>query len=83
MTTSKHLAPVVLFVYNRPYHTRCTVEALKNNIFAVSKIKHMSTSLITRHKDKYKIRNRKACNSSLCQFKSPGGNGLEHPAEMA
>jgi hypothetical protein len=27
-------APIVLFVYNRPSHTKRTVEALKNNIFA-------------------------------------------------
>jgi len=29
-----NLAPIVLFVYNRPWHTRQTVEALKNNRFA-------------------------------------------------
>ncbi len=28
------LAPIVLFVYNRPWHTRKTVEALQKNIFA-------------------------------------------------
>ncbi len=28
------LAPVVLFVYNRPWHTMQTVEALKKNVFA-------------------------------------------------
>lgn len=30
----KNLAPIVLFVYNRPLHTRQTIEALKNNILA-------------------------------------------------
>jgi hypothetical protein len=34
MSTSKHLAPIVLFVYNRPYHTKRTVEALQNNPLA-------------------------------------------------
>jgi len=29
-----HLSPLVLFVYNRPEHTRQTVEALKNNYLA-------------------------------------------------
>lgn len=28
------LAPVILFVYNRPEHTRKTIEALKNNLLA-------------------------------------------------
>jgi len=28
------LAPIVLFVYNRPFHTQQTVEALRNNDFA-------------------------------------------------
>ena len=28
------LAPIVLFVYNRPWHTRQTVEALKKNNLA-------------------------------------------------
>lgn len=32
----ENLAPIVLFVYNRPEHTKKTVEALKNNIFANS-----------------------------------------------
>jgi hypothetical protein len=30
-----HLAPIVLFVYNRPWHTRRTVEALQQNEFAI------------------------------------------------
>ncbi len=30
----KNLAPIALFVYNRPDHTRQTVEALRNNILA-------------------------------------------------
>ncbi|MDR3188983.1 MAG: glycosyltransferase [Prevotellaceae bacterium] len=34
MSTSKNLAPIVLFVYNRPHHTQRTVEALKNNALA-------------------------------------------------
>ncbi|MBE0472148.1 MAG: glycosyltransferase, partial [Methyloprofundus sp.] len=28
------LAPIILFVYNRPWHTQQTVEALQNNLFA-------------------------------------------------
>lgn len=28
------LAPIVLFVYNRPWHTKQTVEALQKNEFA-------------------------------------------------
>jgi len=28
------LAPIILFVYNRPYHTGRTIDALKNNILA-------------------------------------------------
>ena len=28
------LAPIILFVYNRPKHTKKTVEALKKNVFA-------------------------------------------------
>ena len=28
------LAPIVLFVYNRPWHTRQTLEALSNNYYA-------------------------------------------------
>jgi FkbM family methyltransferase len=32
------LAPIVLFVYNRPWHTRQTLEALKNNILASESI---------------------------------------------
>ena len=27
-------APIALFVYNRPFHTSCTIEALANNIYA-------------------------------------------------
>jgi hypothetical protein len=34
MTTSTHLAPIVLFVYNRPWHTRQAVEALQRNTLA-------------------------------------------------
>jgi len=30
----RNLAPIVLFVYNRPWHTRQTIEALRENIFA-------------------------------------------------
>lgn len=30
----KQLSPIALFVYNRPTHTRATIEALKNNLFA-------------------------------------------------
>ena len=30
----EHLAPIVLFVYNRPWHTQQTVEALQQNIYA-------------------------------------------------
>ena len=30
----QELAPIVLFVYNRPWHTRKTIEALKNNELA-------------------------------------------------
>jgi hypothetical protein len=30
----KNLAPIVLFVYNRPYHTLQTINSLKNNILA-------------------------------------------------
>lgn len=29
-----NLAPIILFVYNRPTHTRKTIEALKNNYYA-------------------------------------------------
>jgi len=28
------LSPIVLFVYNRPWHTRQTIEALQNNRLA-------------------------------------------------
>lgn len=31
---NSHLSPVILFVYNRPWHTRQTIEALKNNILS-------------------------------------------------
>ncbi len=31
METSKSLAPIVLFVYNRPWHTQQTIEALQQN----------------------------------------------------
>jgi len=31
---SHHLAPIVLFVYNRPWHTQQTIEALQNNELA-------------------------------------------------
>jgi hypothetical protein len=31
---SSDLAPIILFVYNRPWHTRQTLEALQNNLFA-------------------------------------------------
>jgi len=31
----KNLAPICLFVYNRPWHTIQTIEALKNNILAI------------------------------------------------
>ena len=30
----QELAPIILFVYNRPWHTKQTVEALKNNLLA-------------------------------------------------
>lgn len=32
--TSRKLAPIVLFVYNRPWHTQQTLEALMNNVLA-------------------------------------------------
>lgn len=32
---NRKLAPVILFVYNRPEHTRKTIEALSNNDFAI------------------------------------------------
>jgi adenosine/AMP kinase len=31
---NKRLAPIALFVYNRPGHTRKTIEALQNNVLA-------------------------------------------------
>lgn len=31
----ENLAPIVLFVYNRPDHTKQTVEALQKNVLAV------------------------------------------------
>ena len=34
MTQENNLAPIVLFVYNRPYHTKQTVEALQKNELA-------------------------------------------------
>jgi hypothetical protein len=34
MNTGKRLAPIVLFVYNRPHHTQRAVEALKSNTLA-------------------------------------------------
>ena len=37
MTQENNLAPIVLFVYNRPDHTRQTVEALQKNEFAKGK----------------------------------------------
>ena len=30
----ENYAPIVLFVYNRPWHTKQTVEALQNNVYA-------------------------------------------------
>ena len=30
----KRLAPIVLFVYDRPWHTHQTLEALKSNLLA-------------------------------------------------
>ena len=33
-TTESNLAPIVLFVYNRPWHTAQTVEALQKNTLA-------------------------------------------------
>jgi len=35
---NRNLAPVILFVYNRPWHTRQTLEALKNNDLAEESI---------------------------------------------
>jgi hypothetical protein len=34
MTKTKHVAPIALFVYNRPWHASQTVEALKRNALA-------------------------------------------------
>ena len=31
---SRYIAPIVLFVYNRPYHTKRTIEALQDNTLA-------------------------------------------------
>ena len=30
----ENLAPIALFVYNRPYHTKKTIEYLSRNIYA-------------------------------------------------
>ena len=34
MSNSKILAPIVLFVYNRPWHTSETINSLKQNFLA-------------------------------------------------
>ena len=47
-----NLAPIILFVYNRPEHTKKTVEALKSNLFA-------SESLLFIFSDGYKNQNDK------------------------
>lgn len=34
MEETRSLAPVILFTYNRPEHTKCTIEALAANELA-------------------------------------------------
>jgi hypothetical protein len=45
------LAPIVLFVYNRPYHTQKTIEALKNNELATQSQLFVFSDGPKNHKD--------------------------------
>lgn len=51
------LAPIVLFVYNRPWHTQQTIEALQKNKFAPkSELFIYSDAAKTKRLNKLKLR---------------------------
>ena len=47
----QQLAPIVLFVYNRPWHTKKTIEALKNNDLAKQSILYIFSDGAKCHSD--------------------------------
>lgn len=53
---SKELAPIVLFVYNRPEHTKKTVEALKKNSEAKKSILYIFSDAPKKPEDEQKVK---------------------------
>lgn len=47
--------PIILFVYNRPWHTIQTIEALKKNILASDSILYVFADAAKKEKDKEKV----------------------------
>jgi len=51
----QELAPIVLFAYNRPWHTKKTIEALKNNYLASRSILYIFSDGAKTHHDKLAV----------------------------
>lgn len=64
------LAPIVLFVYNRPDHTKKTVEALKNNAEAKDSILYIYSDAAKKEDDKESVQSVRNYIRSLAHFKN-------------
>ncbi len=66
----KHLAPIVLFVYNRPWHTQQTVEALQSNKHAKESNLIIYSDAPKNNQDCSEVRAVRNCIKSITGFKS-------------
>jgi hypothetical protein len=63
-------APIILFVYNRPWHTRNTVEALQKNTLASQSDLYIFSDGAKRKKDEGNVEKVRSYVSSITGFKS-------------
>ncbi len=66
----QELAPIVLFVYNRPWHTEQTVKSLKENKFAAESDLVIYSDSAKSEKDKYAVKKVRDFVEKITGFKS-------------
>lgn len=63
-------APVVLFVYNRPRHVACTIEALKNNELSITSDLIVFSDGASNSKDEIKVEKVRCLLENISGFRS-------------
>ncbi len=65
-----NLAPIVLFVYNRPWHTKQTIEALKKNEFAKDSVLYIFSDGPKNKEDELKVKEVRKYVNKISGFKN-------------